>query len=304
MSTTYLVGPKIPVIDEQNDGSTYGDNMRHVLRMLQALVQCNVINLTTSNPPATPNNGDSYIVASAPTGLWAGQANNLAYWTTDDPNVPGGKWEFYPPFKGWVIGNQADGNLYVYNSTTWVVVGGSAVSAGTNIVPALPIAGLTYGGSSGLAGFTVIMRIPAPFVQAATTAGVKVGIVTTPGSTALVVNSASIGATLLGGTAWTTAPVPFTWPAGSFVNPETIYLSNTCPITVDENHDYYITIYFDPTSSSAGYNFANTTTGNPFAFWQGLTGYLSGNHAADADASLLQAPNGNGLFCIGQVVVA
>ena len=91
----FLIGPKIPVIDEQSDGTTYGDNIRHVLRMLQALVECNVINMTTSVPPATPNNGDSYIVASGPSGAWAGQANNLAYWTTDDPNVPAGKWEFY-----------------------------------------------------------------------------------------------------------------------------------------------------------------------------------------------------------------
>jgi hypothetical protein len=182
--------------------------------------------------------------------------------------------------------------------------GGSSSISGANLAPALPIAGLTYGGSSGLAGYTVILRLPAPFVLAATNGGVKVGIVTTPGSTALVVHSASIGATLPGGTAWTTPPVPFTWPAGSFVNPETIYLSNSCAIDIDEEHDYYITVYFDPSSSANGYNYANTATGNPFAFWQGLSGYLSGNHTNDADASALQSPSGNGLFCIGQVVAA
>jgi hypothetical protein len=194
------------------------------------------------------------------------------------------------------------------DGTNWWPVmsagGGNSSISGANLAPALPIAGLTYGGSAGLAGFTVIMRLPAPFVLAATTGGVKVGIVTTPGSTALVVNSASIGATLPGATAWTTPPVAFTWPAGSFVNPETIYLSNSCMIDVDEEHDYYITVYFDPTSSANGYNYAPTTTGSPFAFWQGLSGYLSGNHANDADASALQSPSGSGLFCIGQVVAA
>jgi len=194
------------------------------------------------------------------------------------------------------------------DGTNWYPVGssggGSSSISEANLAPALPIAGLTYGGSSGLAGFTVILRLPAPFVLAATTGGVKVGIVTTPGSTALVVNSASIGATLPGATAWTTLPVSFTWPAGSFVNPETIYLSNSCAIDIDEEHDYYITVYFDPTSSANGYNYAPTTTGSPFAFWQGLSGYLSGNHANDADVLALQSPSGNGLFCIGQVVAA
>lgn len=136
----FLIGPKIPVIDEQSDGTTYGDNMRHVLRMLQALVECNVINMTTSVPPATPNNGDTYVVAVGPSGVWTGQAQNLAYWTTDDPNVPAGKWEFYSPLKGWVIGNQSDGNIYKFNGAAWVLVSGAPYNG----------SGATYGGALGL----------------------------------------------------------------------------------------------------------------------------------------------------------
>ena len=68
----FIIGPKIPVIDEQADGSTYGNNMRQFLRMIQALLQANVINLTTANPPANPANGATYVVAAGATGVWTG----------------------------------------------------------------------------------------------------------------------------------------------------------------------------------------------------------------------------------------
>lgn len=131
MSTNpFIIGPKIGVIDEQNDGSTYGDNMRQVLRMLQALLQPNIINMTTSVPPAAPTNGDTYVVASGPSGLWAGQANNIAYWTLDSPLSPGGVWEFWSPLNGWLVLNRADGFPYIFNGAAWVkFVGGSGGGA-------------------------------------------------------------------------------------------------------------------------------------------------------------------------------
>ncbi len=128
----FIIGPKIPVIDEQADGSTYGNNMRQFLRMIQALLQANVINLTTANPPANPANGATYIVAAGATGVWTGQENNIAFWTLDNPNAAGGEWDFWPPLKGWMVGNQADGSIYQYNGTEWVKLqtggGGGGVS--------------------------------------------------------------------------------------------------------------------------------------------------------------------------------
>jgi hypothetical protein len=125
VSSTFLIGPKLPIIDFQADGSTYGENMRHVLIALQAVLQANVINLTTSSPPANPTNGATYIVGGSPSGVWVGQANNIAYWSTDDPLFPTGAWFFYPPNKGWIVGNQADGNPYIFNGSAWVEIGGS-----------------------------------------------------------------------------------------------------------------------------------------------------------------------------------
>jgi hypothetical protein len=120
MGSFGTIGPKIAVIDSEPDGATYGNDMRAVLRMLQALVQPNVINMTTADPPDAPNSGDTYVVAAAPTGVWVGQANSIAYWSVDNPNVPTGEWEFYTPLQGWLVLNRFDGAIYVFNGAEWV----------------------------------------------------------------------------------------------------------------------------------------------------------------------------------------
>jgi hypothetical protein len=163
--------------------------------------------------------------------------------------------------------------------------------------------------SAGLNGFTVVLKIPAGYVEAFTTAGFKVGI-QTAATTGLVVNSASIGKTLPGGSVWTSGPTAFTFPGGSFASANTIYFSNTCALVGDANHDYYITVYFDPSSASGNaYVQATPGTGAAASFaaglYQGYAGWLTGNHTADADATSLQTLGGGGnIFCIQQVITA
>src|SRR5271165_6400836 len=114
-------GPKISTIVSAADGDAYGPQMRQLFRMLQVLVQPNIISLITSTPPTSPNNGDTYIVAAPGTGAWSGQDNNIAYWTTDDlDNFDVGKWEFWAPLPGWMVVNRADGFIYTFNGTAWV----------------------------------------------------------------------------------------------------------------------------------------------------------------------------------------
>jgi hypothetical protein len=61
----------------------------------------NVIHLSviaqTNTPPASPepNEGDRYICGTAPTGDWAGHANDVAVFI-------GGTWEFFQPQTGWL----------------------------------------------------------------------------------------------------------------------------------------------------------------------------------------------------------
>jgi hypothetical protein len=182
--------------------------------------------------------------------------------------------------------------------------GSSESPTGVNVVPCpdMPIIGSS---GAGLNGYTVILKIQASKVGAVTTSGLRVGLWTT-GTTGLVVNTATIGATLPNSNTWTTSPVSFTFPAGSFVNPSTLYVSNLCPIEVDANHDYWVAIYFDP-SSSGGNAYASLSSDIPaYTFWYSMSKYVIGNHANDSDASTLAAEvnNSTNWFCFGQVVVA
>ena len=64
------------------------------LRLLDILVQLAVLDRDLSAPPATPAEGDRYLVAANPTGAWAGQAGLIAtFW--------GGVWVFVQPRDGW-----------------------------------------------------------------------------------------------------------------------------------------------------------------------------------------------------------
>ena len=163
--------------------------------------------------------------------------------------------------------------------------------------------------TAGLNGYTIVLRIPASYVQAFTS-GLKIGLVTTA-TTGLVVNAASIGKTLPGSTVWVGSPVAFTWPAGAFAVANSLYLSNTCAIAGDANHDYYIMVYFDP-SSSGGSAYASevsapvgsTLTAAAFLYSAGLSGWIVGNHTADGNASSIQSLTGSSVFCIQQVLTA
>lgn len=143
------VGPKIPpVIDGELDGAYYGNDVRRLFRAIQALVQANVISASISVPPGAPNNGDTYIVGAAPSGAWVGQANNIAYWTTADPNNPGGIWEFYVPSAGWLAYNQFSSTLFYYTGTAWQSISLSqGAVAGAHFSTAI---GPTFGAVSSL----------------------------------------------------------------------------------------------------------------------------------------------------------
>ena len=178
--------------------------------------------------------------------------------------------------------------------------GSSSSPVGSNVVT-MPLLNPTTV-SAGLNGYTVVFRIPATYIVAVGTS-IRVGILTTA-TLPFVVNAASIGATLPDSTTWTTPPVSITWPGGAFSSESTLYLSNVSDIVIDTAHDYYITIYIDLSSSSGNAYFTTSTaTGNTWQAYQGITGYLSGNHSGDANASSLQSPASSNIFVVSQVVI-
>lgn len=71
-------------------------------------------NRTTAAPPATPANGDTYIVAASATGAWAGKAAQIAVWSAD-----AAAWVFGVPRPGWLAWIEAEGKLSAYTGSTW-----------------------------------------------------------------------------------------------------------------------------------------------------------------------------------------
>ena len=88
-ATTHLLLPYILAAQAQKH-VTHNE----ALRILDGLVQLSVLDRDLAAPPASPADGDRYIVASGATGDWAGWDMNVALWTD-------GTWLRLPPRTGW-----------------------------------------------------------------------------------------------------------------------------------------------------------------------------------------------------------
>jgi hypothetical protein len=85
-----------------------------------------------ATPPGSPADGDSYLIAASPTGAWAGEAGNIAWYMNT-------AWKFITPIEGftaWVN----DENVFVgYDGSSWSTL---AAPSGTY----LPLSGGTLTG--------------------------------------------------------------------------------------------------------------------------------------------------------------
>ncbi|WP_380783635.1 DUF2793 domain-containing protein [Sphingomonas sp. R86520] len=99
------------------------------LTLLDLAVQASVLTVGTNVPPAVPVIGSAWIVGTAPTGGWAGQARAIAGWTS-------GGWRFVAPREGMTVWSIADGQAARFGTGAWTlgVIAGSRVSIGGNDV--------------------------------------------------------------------------------------------------------------------------------------------------------------------------
>ncbi|MES3082473.1 DUF2793 domain-containing protein [Sphingomonas faeni] len=95
------------------------------LTLLDLAVQASVTALGTNVPPAAPTAGSAWIVGTAPTGGWAGQARSVAGWTASG-------WRFLTPREGMTVWSIADGQSVRFGAGAWTlgVLTGSRVSIG------------------------------------------------------------------------------------------------------------------------------------------------------------------------------
>lgn len=89
------------------------------IRVLDAIVQISVVDRDLSAPPGAPIEGSRYLVASSPSGAWAGQAGTIAAWQD-------GGWAFYTPRVGWVAYVADEGILIAYSGSAWNAVSSSS----------------------------------------------------------------------------------------------------------------------------------------------------------------------------------
>ena len=102
---------QLPYIDANQNQKTVTHNA--ALRMLDALVNLHVASTLLQAPPAAPNDGQCWIVASGGTGAWLGRDLNVAAWQD-------GAWIFYPPRAGFVAYVDALQAALMWNGSAWV----------------------------------------------------------------------------------------------------------------------------------------------------------------------------------------
>lgn len=113
----------MPASTEPNSGIKYGWDlgesgwnleMDSNLKKIGRVMQLSVIDRDLTAPPASPADGDRYIIAAGATGAWAGHDNKVAVW-----EAAASAWIVYAPFKGWV-GYVEDEDVAVrYDGTAW-----------------------------------------------------------------------------------------------------------------------------------------------------------------------------------------
>ncbi len=111
MTSTPNLGLAYLVSSQAQKEVTHND----ALNDLDSLAQLSVIDRTINTPPASPNNGDTYIVAAAPTGAWSGQANKIAAYYSG--------WRFKTPQAGWQAWARNENKLLYFTGTAWAGLG-------------------------------------------------------------------------------------------------------------------------------------------------------------------------------------
>jgi Protein of unknown function (DUF2793) len=111
LATTHLGLPYLSAAQAQKH-VTHNE----ALRSLDALVQIAVLDTTETDPPATPTEGDRYIVAASATGAWSGHDGELAAYGD-------GAWTFFAPVDGWLAFDLAGESALLFHDGGWQPIG-------------------------------------------------------------------------------------------------------------------------------------------------------------------------------------
>lgn len=86
---------------------------------IDSLLNNGAISANITNPPASPNESDLYIIPSSATDEWNGKDGSITYYHTSKA------WEFITPNEGMTLWVNDEDKLYTYDGASWVASGGS-----------------------------------------------------------------------------------------------------------------------------------------------------------------------------------
>lgn len=107
MSTSPNLALSYLVASQAQKEVTHNDALNDV----DVLVQLSVVTRTLSAAPASPAEGDTYIVAASPTGIWSGHAGHVASYYAG--------WRFKTPKEGWLAYLRDEDVLVAYDGSAW-----------------------------------------------------------------------------------------------------------------------------------------------------------------------------------------
>jgi hypothetical protein len=124
------LGANLGVIVDEVQGTAWPTPLRNLLRAIDGLVQCVVIDKDLTAPPGGESDGDVYIVGGSATGDWATHDAKIArYYDT----ASGSGWQFFTPKEGWLCYLQDENLHYRHDGSAWAAfsVPASAITSGT-----------------------------------------------------------------------------------------------------------------------------------------------------------------------------
>ena len=136
--------PKSNITWGYNDGEDgWGGATNRSLRQLAYYgIHPTVKNRTSTAPPSSPVEGDKYIVAANPTGLWSTfNRYDIAVWGRSLSTPATLAWQRLVPVKGVVFYDESSDNQVKFNGTAWeeITGGGGGVGPVTPVPAVKPI---------------------------------------------------------------------------------------------------------------------------------------------------------------------
>lgn len=111
-------GSNLHLLVDGGIGETHYNALTAQWRAFDALIQANVISSAISTPPATPADGDCYVIPSGATGVWSTHVGHIARYSSKLT-----AWEFYTPKNGWTVFSVAADVFLKYTGSAWAVYG-------------------------------------------------------------------------------------------------------------------------------------------------------------------------------------